>query len=229
MATPSPIEQTIIIAPSDAKQYLAKRDIDVDSLIEGLEEGFAKRLNCEVYDPVTAPATYQWAETNTSIRRSHCLTGRWEMANPENRPLVVHVEHSIQFGAVAGDSATGLKDGVPDFARKKGVATIQSVNTSNQLPLEWESLCSVAPPSADARNSPPEGEWFLLYFYDKENQHLRCEFSLATRVSEDGGVDGWHVRVLLKPIHPDFVMAQPDLFGPEDEDIEFTITRAIGE
>ncbi|WP_232297773.1 hypothetical protein, partial [Corynebacterium jeddahense] len=175
-----------------------------------------------------APATYQWAETNASIRHSHCKTGKWEMANPENRPLIVHVENLTQFGAVAGNSATGLKNAVPDFARKKGVATIHSVNASNQLPLEWESLCSVAL-SADARNTPPEGEWFLLYFYDKENQQLRCEFSLATGVSKNGGVEGWLVRVLLKPIHPDFVMAQPDLFGHEDGDIDFTITRAAGE
>lgn len=36
MTTPSPIENTTIIPPSEAKNYLAKRDIDADYLATAL-------------------------------------------------------------------------------------------------------------------------------------------------------------------------------------------------
>lgn len=76
---------------------------------------------------------------------------------------------------------------------------------------------------------PPPGEWLLLYFYDGENQELRSEFSRPAALSEDGEVEAWDVRVLLEPTYPDFAMVQPSLFGTEDDDIDFAISRASGD
>lgn len=227
MTTPSPINRTIIIPPREAGEYLAKRDIDANRLAAALTEGLAQRQNCQIYHPVTAPGYYQWAETNRAIREFHCKTGRWKMANTDNRPLLVHANHLTKFVAAAGNAATGIRDAIPDVARRKGAATIGSVNASNQLQINL-GLFSPTLPSPDARHTPPPGEWLLLYFYDEENRELRSEFSRPAALSHDGEVEAWDVRVLLKPIHPDFAMAQPDLFGTEDDDIDFAISRASG-
>lgn len=64
MTTPSPTENTTIIPSREAREYLAKRDIDANCLAVALTEGLAQRQNCEVYHPVTAPGYYQWSETN---------------------------------------------------------------------------------------------------------------------------------------------------------------------
>lgn len=228
MTTPSPIENTTIIPPSEAKEYLAKRDIDAACLATGLTEGLAQRQNCEVYHPVPAPGYYQWSETNFSIRKFHCESNNWKIANPDNRPLLVHVDKQTKFVAAAGNSATGLREAAPGLARRKGVSTIQSVNASNQLQIGLGSF-TPASHTPDARHTPPPGEWLLLYFYDEEHEELRSEFSRPASISEDGEVEAWDVRVLLKPIHPEFAMAQPDLFGTEDDDIDFTISRASGD
>lgn len=37
------------------------------------------------------------------------------------------------------------------------------------------------------------------------------------------------MRVLLEPTFPDFAMVQPSLFGTEDDDIDFAISRASGD
>ena len=227
MTTPSPIEGTIIIPPSEASEYLAKRDIDADCLATALTEGLAQRQNCQIYHPVTAPGYYQWSETNFSIRKFHCESNKWKLANPDNRPLLVHVDNQTKFVAAAGNSATGLRNAAPELARRKGVSTIQSVNASNQLQIELGAF-TLATHSPDARRTPPPGEWLLLYFYDEEHQELRSELSRPASISIDGEVEAWDVRVLLKPIHPEFAMAQPDLFGTEDDDIDFTISRASG-
>ena len=71
MTTPSPIEKTTIIPPNEAKDYLAKRNIDSDCLATALAEGLAQRQNCEIYHPVTAPGYYQWSETNFSLSLIH--------------------------------------------------------------------------------------------------------------------------------------------------------------
>lgn len=227
MTNPSPVTRTIIITPHEASAYLAKRDIDANCFRGALKEGLAQRENCSEFHPITAPGFYQWPETNRAIREFHCKTNNWKMANPDNRPLLVHVDNQTKFVAAAGSSATGLLEAAPGLARRKGVSTIQSVNASNQLQIELGAF-SPATHSPDAHHTPPPGEWLLLYFYDEEHQELRSEFSRPASISTDGEVEAWDVRVLLKPIHPGFAMAQPDLFSTEDDDIDFTISRASG-
>lgn len=48
-------QEPIIIPPSEAAQYLAQRDIEVDLLKNGLQVGFTQRRNCSEFHPVTAP------------------------------------------------------------------------------------------------------------------------------------------------------------------------------
>ena len=90
------------------------------------------------------------------------------MANPDNRPLLVHVDNQMKFVAAAGNSATGLREAAPGLARGKGVSTIQSVNASNQLQIGL-GVFTPAAHSTDARHTPPPGEWLFLYFYDEEH------------------------------------------------------------
>ena len=227
MTNPSPTDRTIIIPPRDARKYLAKRNIDARCFVEAVQEGLAQRQNCTAYHPITAPGYYQWSETNRAIREFHCETGQWKMANPDNRPLLVHADNTTRFVAAAGNSATGIRGAFPNVARKKGAATIQSVNATNQLQIGL-GLFSPASSTSDARHTPPPGEWLLLYFYDGENQELRSEFSRPAALSDDGEVEAWDVRVLFEPTYPDFAMVQPSLFGTEDDDIDFAISRASG-
>ena len=182
MTTPSPTENTTIIPSREAREYLAKRDIDADCLAVALTEGLAQRQNCEVYHPVTAPGYYQWSETNYSIRKFHCESNNWKMANPDNRPLLVHVDNQMKFVAAAGNSATGLRNAAPGLARRKGVSTIQSVNASNQLQIGLGPF-TPASRTPDARHTPPPGEWLLLYFYDEEHEELRSKFSRPASIS----------------------------------------------
>lgn len=222
-----PIQEPIIIPPSEAAEYLAKRDIKVDLLTNGLHVGFTQRRNCSRFHPVTAPGYHQWSETNAEIRRSFCAEGQWSMDNPENRPLLVNTEQQIKFSAAAGNSATGLRIGSPDLARPKGKATIHSVNSyNNSAPLI--GLFDLKLVSTSAAELPPPGEWLLLYFYDEPTQEFRCEFSRPVALTSDGWIYAWSVRVLLEAINLDSAILQPDLFSNEDDGIDFNISRATG-
>lgn len=108
------------------------------------------------------------------------LRSQWKMANPDNRPLLVHADNTTKFVAAAGNSATGIRGAFPNVVRKKGAATIQSVNATNQLQIGL-GLFSPASPTSDARQTPPPGEWLLLHFYEGENQELRAPPTVPTK------------------------------------------------
>lgn len=220
-------EEPIIIPPSEAAQYLAQRDIEVDLLKNGLQVGFTQRRNCSEFHPVTAPGYYQWAETNAEIRRNFCASGRWALDNPDNRPLIENAEQNIRFVAAGGNAATGLAIGTPDVARSKGKATIDSVNAMNSVTIPL-GLFDLEQVSANAAELPPEGEWLLLYYYDEATRELRCEFSRPSALTDNGKVYAWSVRVLLEAIQLDSANVQPDLFSSEDDGIDFSISRAAG-
>lgn len=222
-----PAQGPIIIPPSEAAQYLAQRDIEVDLLTNGLRVGFAQRRNCSEFHPVTARGYYQWAETNAEIRRSFCAEGQWTLENPDNRPLIENAEQNIRFVAAGGNAATGLAIGTPDVARPKGKATIDSVNAMNSVTINL-GLFDLGQVSTSATELPPQGEWLLLYYYDEATQQLRCEFSRPSALTDNGKVYAWSVRVLLEAIQLDSANVQPDLFSSEDDGIDFSISRAAG-
>jgi len=136
VTNPSPTDRTIIIPPRDASKYLAKRNIDAGCFVEALQEGLAQRQNCTAYHPITAPGYYQWSETNRAIREFHCGTGKWKMANPDNRPLLVHADNTTKFVAAAGNSATGIRGAYPNVARKKGGGH-QPISKRDQPTPDW--------------------------------------------------------------------------------------------
>jgi hypothetical protein len=51
----------------------------------------------------------------------------------------------------------------------------------------------------EALEEPGRTTWILLMFRDKEEQEIRRELSRPISMAEDGHVDGWAERIILKP------------------------------
>ena len=228
MSTTAPKSSPVIISASAANKYLSPHNVDTNLLEQALATAVAQRNNCSIHAPLITPGMELWAEANTEIRRLFCATGEWNQVDANNRALVAHAKRDMCFTAVSGNSATGIPSLTPDFSRARGTATVDSINSRNNAgnqPSLFDTV--VAPPTVN--HEPPLGEWLLLYFYDEQEHELRSEFSRPAMVTQDGRIAKWDVRVLLKTVHTDFEISQPDLFQTEDDDIDFTISRATGE
>ncbi len=211
MIAPKNNPEVRVYSGEDADDYLKALGLRQELLWESLTVGIGASRNTSDYHPPTAAGYYLWAETIAALRRGLEPTGEWRIANPKNRPLVIHEKTGVSMTAAGGNAATGT-EAMPNVARRKGQATRERYAPNQlELPIFLHS-------AGDDDRDPGIGDWIFLYHLDKRG--ARGELSLPRSFTDDGYVDSWRVRVLLEPKdeYDQVVRELPDDWAGDDVD-----------
>lgn len=215
-----PFIQSVVIKAADAPTYLAKLGIASLHLDTALDAGEVAAGNIDEFHPPTAAGTVRWHETVGQLRRGLKDHADWQVRNHKNSPRTVRPDNVISIMAIGGTPDTGVEQGHPLAARKKGAATRESV-AAGQTTIDVALGMSADPQSIGLK----QGTWVLLYYRDREPNQLRAELSLPSGVHE-GQFTGWYFRILLDPkdYDPQTTEMPNDAGG---DDVSFEITEAL--
>lgn len=188
MASASPV----YVQPSDVEQRLSELALEESILITAAQRGLAAWAQCTPNHPPTFPALNAWAETICALREG---LPRWNKPNESNQPLVVNEAGTIAITVAAGDENTGVPDAIPATRSGKGPRMAKAVQQNLQTAFDFGDPA----PVIESIQNPKRSTWLLLVYRDLAARVLRCELSRPSRMDEDGHVDNWTVRIILKP------------------------------
>jgi hypothetical protein len=117
--------------------------------------------------------------------------------HPSNLARTIHPSGEFAIVATTGDELTGLVDLQPTTKYQKGFATIQAVETNEQLALDFGDL-DLGPDDGQATDVGDLLTWFLLFHVDDDG--FRLELSLPDAIV-DGRITSWAERIIL-PVFP---------------------------
>lgn len=212
-----------IVPPNEADAYLRGIGISSSHVDQAVEAGENSASNAaSKFYPVTAAGMMRWIETVAVLRQQVASDPEWSVRDDRNRPTLVRGASGHSLSIVGGDYLTGDSDPFvsPSAARGKGNATKDAVNANPNQPVLIDlSFLEPTPRVSGPNDSPPVGNWFMLYHRAKDE--ILREISLPRSGFRDGNFSGWEVRVLLEPWKiQDVEIEVPDIGGG---DVDFRI------
>jgi hypothetical protein len=203
----------------EAVDRLAELDLSAELIERVVRRADAEANICTELDPPIMEGLTRWARTNRFLREELIPAG-WRFDNPRNMPRTIHPSGDFAIVATTGDELTGLEYAVPATKYLKGDATVQAVETNEQLALDFGDF--------DLAQDDISGDlltWLLLYHADEEG--FRVELSLPDAIA-DGRIISWAERIIL-PVFPrlDDSLTNPVAPGRDDldEDVVVEVTR----
>ncbi|APE15690.1 hypothetical protein BOH72_11145 [Mycobacterium sp. WY10] len=195
-------------------------DIDIKDVKLAIDAGEIAAGNKTEHHPVIAAGMSRWIDT-VGVLRGRLALGKWVSSDPRNRPVSEHSELPYGLSTVGATEPTGIADhpSGPRAARRKGIGTAEAVSTT--MPLITVETLRRSQPTA-AVGEPPAGNWFLLYYRDRDT--VRAEVSLPLGF-EGGQFTGWIVRVILPewPSPDGAAAGKPRDVGGQD--VEFEVSE----
>jgi len=187
---------TTIYAESwEASNRLAGLGLEESLLIQSVQAGFSAWASCTENHPPSSPGYYAWAETVRTLREQLAPLG-WSRLNEANLPLVVNQDGTIAISVSTGNENTGRTDGNPCTNSAKGPRTAGVIQVNQLQELLFPEM---ALPSREVLDTAGRTTWILLMHRDIHSEEIRCELSRPIGMTEDGHVDGWAERIILKP------------------------------
>ncbi|MFW0797009.1 hypothetical protein AAFP30_24600 [Gordonia sp. CPCC 205515] len=220
MTLSNPLENQIVVPPSEAEAYLSQMSIRAADLYEAIAAGDVAAGNLTTHHPVIAPGIERWIHSTGHLRERLADTGRWSGSDPQNRPVSTHSSGAWIIALIGGNEATGDSESAigPKAARSKGKATEEAAKTIPLFSLGGYRA------SVKTEDGPPSGNWFVLYYRDEDQ--VRIEVSLPAGFDGSlGQFTGWRIRVILEPWQPEDSVRRPlDIGG---QDVDFRV-EAVG-
>lgn len=219
-----PLNQ-VHVDPQDVESRLSQLGLDEITLRTVVERGFAAWASCTPNHPPAFPGLSMWAETVRGLGDLLASRG-WKRVNESNLPLVLNQDGKLALTVSTGDDATGQSDGNPCTNSAKGPKTASAISDNRQLFLFPEADPAVRRAISENVNAPDRSTWILLLHRDMDKFEVRSELSRPIAMSEDGRVDGWAERIILKPFRIDpsaGVMPIDD--NPQSPEIDLDVRR----
>lgn len=168
--------------------------------------------------PRTGAGLSRWIETVGTLRR-RLIGDEWKPEDPQNRPICVDPERTVELGVLGGTEETGDADSEfgPKAQRRKGAATDDALN--GQMTLYVRAELVAVPPGLALDDAPPTGAWFLVYHRGQDGVQIEVSYPAG---SENGQIKGWVVRVVLPPFWPENVDVSPHDVGGGDVGFDVT-------
>jgi hypothetical protein len=203
----------------EAVDRLAELGLSVEIIERVVRRADAEASMCTPLDPPITEGLTRWGRTNRFLREELIPAG-WTFDNPRNLPRTIHPSGEFAIVATTGDELTGLLDLLPATKYAKGFATVQAVETNEQLTLDFTDF-DLGALDAQARNAGELLTWFMLFHVDDEG--FRVELSLPDAITE-GRITSWAERIIL-PAFPCDDDRLPDLLaaGGHDQDGEIIV------
>lgn len=157
-------------------------------------QGLAAWASCTAHHPPLYPGFAAWAETVKALRDQLVLRG-WKHCDAGTLSLVVNANDTIAIAVATGNEHTGDQEHEPCTKSGKGPRTEEAV-VVNQLQLFPEMsavLAQISFQPARARKT-----WWLLVHRDMASEELKCELSHPINMADDGKIDGWAERIILR-------------------------------
>ena len=210
--------------PIETNSRLADLGLKEELLIEAVERGLAAWASCTVNYPIQFPGIYAWAETIAGLRERLLLIG-WKRSNEGNLALTLNRMETLALTVATGDEFTGNPGpGIEPCTKfSKGPRT-RSVVLENEG--QYKLFPDMRLTAEDYRSLNSRETWMLLIHRDQQAQEVRCELSRPINVNDEGKVDGWAERIILKivPFGGD-VLEVPDGEIPQTPTIAVNINR----
>jgi hypothetical protein len=179
-------------AEDEAVDRLAELGLSVEIIERVVRRADAEASVCTALDPPIMEGLTRWGRTNRFLREELIPVG-WTFDNPRNLPRTIHPSGEFAIVATTGDELTGLLDLLPATKYAKGYATVQAVETNEQLTLDFEDF-EFGAADGQARNAGDLLTWLLLFHVDDEG--FRVELSLPDAITE-GRITSWAERIIL--------------------------------
>ena len=207
----------------DVNRRLADLGLEEASLIRAVQRGLAAWASCTENHPPVFGGLSAWAETVCALREELVPRG-WERSNDANLPLVVNGNGTVAISVATGDEETGMKEGAPCTSSAKGPKTALAIleNLGQGVLFPSQML-----PPAEIVNASGRATWILLMYRDKKERQVRCELSRPISMAEEGHVDGWAERIILKPtsFNDDILTWSGAEGGPQSPEIDVEIKK----
>ena len=181
---------------AEAVDRLADLGLSVEIVERVVRRADAEASTCTPLDPPILEGLTRWGRTNRFLREELIPLG-WTYDNPRNLPRTIHTSGEFAIVATTGDDLTGLLDLLPTTKYPKGYATVQAVETNEQLTLDFEDFDAGAA-DGQASDSGDLLTWLMLFHVDDEG--FRMELSLPDAIV-DGRITSWAERIIL-PVFP---------------------------
>jgi hypothetical protein len=152
------------------------------------------------------------------------VASHWDRVNENNQPLLVNRARGLALCVATGDKQTGQKDGLdPCTASQKGPRTVAAIAANNGQMLFPEFEAAIAAEIKANRRIT----WLLLVHRDTDSRTLRCELSRPTDMDQNGHVNAWGQRIILRdtPFDTLPVIGQGSGPGPQSPEISIDIKR----
>jgi hypothetical protein len=202
----------------DAVDRLADLGLSVEIVERVVRRADAEASICTPLDPPILEGLTRWGRTNRFLREELIPLG-WTYDNPRNLPRTIHTSGEFAIVATTGDDLTGLLDLLPTTKYPKGYATVQAVETNEQLTLDFEDF-DVGAADGQASDAGDLLTWFMLFHLDDEG--FRVELSLPDAIV-DGRITSWAERIILPVFPRDEDRLAALLPGGDDQDGEIVV------
>ncbi len=186
----------LVHVEDEAVDRLAELGLSVEIVERVVRRADAEASICTALDPPIMEGLTRWGRTNRFLREELVPAG-WRYDNPRLLPRTIHPSGEFAIVATTGDELTGLVDLQPTTKYPKGFATIQAVETNEQLALDFGDL-DLGPDDGQAADAGDLRTWFLLFHVDDDG--FRVELSLPDAIM-DGRITSWAERIIL-PVFP---------------------------
>ncbi len=196
----------------EAVDRLAELGLSVEIIERVVRRADAEASMCTPLDPPIMEGLTRWGRTNRFLREELIPAG-WTFDNPRNLPRTIHPSGEFAIIATTGDELTGVLDLLPATKYTKGFATVQAVETNEQLTLDFADF-DLGAPDGQGRNGGELLTWFMLFHVDDEG--FRVELSLPDAITE-GRITSWAERIIL-PAFPRDDDRLPGLLVPGGDD-----------
>jgi hypothetical protein len=202
----------------EAVDRLADLGLSVEIVERVVRRADAEASICTPLDPPILEGLTRWGRTNRFLREELIPLG-WTYDNPRNLPRTINTSCEFAIVATTGDDLTGLLDLLPTTKYPKGYATVQAVETNEQLTLDFEDF-DVGAADGQASDAGDLLTWLMLFHVDDEG--FRVELSLPDAIV-DGRISSWAERIILPVFPRDEDRLAALLPGGDDQDGEIVV------
>ncbi|MGP0592343.1 hypothetical protein ACTRXD_07350 [Nitrospira sp. T9] len=208
--------------PWEVRNRLADLGLEEEPLRNVVRRGYLAYITCTANHPPLIPPIWAWGETVRALRE-YVLPLGWRRSDENNYSVVIDSEDQVAIAVATGDEGTGRTDALPSNKARKGPSTINAVN-ANQLQLELQLFTgqeSNPVPAQPIDSNVDRMTWVLLIH--RTVDEVCCELSLPFSIAQDGHINQWRERILLKsvPLDGDLIEVVP----PTQPDITIEVKR----
>ncbi|MBP2699507.1 hypothetical protein [Photobacterium lucens] len=174
---------------SQKEEQLQSLNMPEETLRTALLRGLSSRRSMTKNNPKTGGGQYFYNETVRALRELLKDKG-FVGESIRNIELTINQDLGVAIYLCSGCNQTGLKNGTPQSKTSKGDFTLDLFNL-NQIESPNYDMFEELIPKKQANNAINCEIWFLLHYFNKDNNSLMAELTKPISFNSKGYVTGF--------------------------------------